>query len=161
MNYKISYLYVSEPNDNWNIFLQPSQDLSPIYEEIHGGSRSSVSSGSGSSGGVGHRTIGFSRLQQHSRHQVETDNNNQMKPKFYYSLYEFQATDQAVMLSLTKGQVVRIIPETNSTLGAGGAASAGLNDWCYVEDRYANRGYVPRQFLKLYDLGSLQLKIKK
>ena len=84
-----------------------------------------------------------------------------MKPKFYYSLYEFQATDQAVMLSLTKGQVVRIIPETNSTLGTGGAASAGLNDWCYVEDRYANRGYVPRQFLKLYDLGSLQLKIKK
>ena len=135
--------------------------MSPIYEEIHGGSRSSVSSGSGSSGGVGHRTIGFSRLQQHSRHQPDTDNNNQMKAKFYYSLYEFQATDQAVMLSLTKGQVVRIIPETNSSLGASGAASAGLNDWCYVEDRYANRGYVPRQFLKLYDLGSLQLKMKK
>ena len=145
-------------------FLQPSQDLSPIYEEIHGGSRSSVSSGSGSSGGVGHRAIGFSRLQQHSRHQAhqpEPENNNQMKAKFYYSLYEFQATDQAVMLSLSKGQVVRIIPETNSSLGAGGAASAGLNDWCYVEDRYANRGYVPRQFLKLYDLGSLQLKMKK
>ena len=34
----------------WPPLLQPSQDLSPIYEEIHGGSRSSVSSGSGGSG---------------------------------------------------------------------------------------------------------------
>ena len=142
--------------------IQPSQDLSPIYEEIHGGSRSSVSSGSGSSGGVGHRAIGFSRLQHHSnRHENSTENNSHpIKPKFYYSLYEFQATDQAVMLSLSKGQVVRIIPETNSSLGTGSSTS-GLNDWCYVEDRYANRGYVPRQFLKLYDVASLQLKAKK
>merc|ERR1719479_627241 len=73
---------------------EPSQDLSPIYEEIHGGSRSSVSSGSGSSGGVGHRAIGFSRLQHHNnRHENSTENNSHpIKPKFYYSLYEFQAT---------------------------------------------------------------------
>ena len=141
------------------ISLQPSQDLSPIYEEIHGGSRSSVSSGSGSSGGVGHRSVGFNRLQHHVRHEA-TENNNTTKAKFYYSLYEFQATDQAVMLSLTKGQVVRIIPETNSSLGSG-VVNSGLNDWCYAEDRYANRGYVPRQFLKLYDLGNIQPKGKK
>ena len=134
--------------------------MSPIYEEIHGGSRSSVSSGSGSSGGVSHRPLGFSRLQQHHiRHEIP-ECNNQSATKFYYSLYEFQATDQAVMLSLAKGQVVRIIPETNSSLVAGGASS-GLNDWCYVEDRHANRGYVPRQFLKLYDLANMQLKVKK
>jgi hypothetical protein len=141
------------------IFLQPSQDLSPIYEEIHGGSRSSVSSGSGSSGGVGHRSVGLNRLQHHVRHEA-SDNNNPIKAKFYYSLYEFQATDQAVMLTLTKGQVVRIIPETNSSLGSG-LGNSGLNDWCYAEDRYANRGYVPRQFLKLYDLGNIQPKGKK
>ena len=139
---------------------QPSQDLSPIYEEIHGGSRSSVSSGSGSSGGVAHRQGGLNRMQpqHHVRHEVTDNNNTSHESKFYYSLYEFQATDHAVMLSLTKGQVVKIIPETNSSLGAGGS---GANDWCYVEDRYSNRGYVPRQFLKLYDLANTPLRVKK
>ncbi len=37
--------------NNFFSFFQPSQDLSPIYEEIHGGSRSSISSTSCSSGG--------------------------------------------------------------------------------------------------------------
>ena len=103
--------------------------------------------------------MGLNRVQHHGRHE-NSDSNNQLKAKFYYSLYEFQATDQAVMMSLTKGQVVRIIPETNSSLGSG-VVNSGLNDWCYAEDRYANRGYVPRQFLKLYDLGNLQTKGKK
>ena len=64
------------------------------------------------------------------------------------------------MLSLARGQVVRIIPEVNaSSLVAG--ASSGLNDWCYVEDRHTNRGYVPRQFLKLYDLSTMQQKVNE
>ena len=135
--------------------------MSPIYEEIHGGSRSSVSSGSGSSGVGGHRPSGFGRLQQqHIHQQGSTVASNSTVTKFYYSLYEFQATDQAVMLSLARGQVVRIIPEVNSTSLVAGASS-GLNDWCYVEDRDANRGYVPRQFLKLYDLSTLQQKVNQ
>merc|ERR1711894_255020 len=102
---------------------EQSQDLSPIYEEIHGGSRSSVSSGSGSSGGVGHRPVGFSRSHHHTNRHETIESTIQAKPKFYYSLYEFQATDQAVMLSLAKGQVVRILPEANSSFGSGSAAS--------------------------------------
>ena len=104
--------------------------------------------------------MGFSRSHHHTNRHETIESTIQAKPKFYYSLYEFQATDQAVMLSLAKGQVVRIIPETNSSFGSG-AATSGLNDWCYVEDRYTNRGYVPRQFLKLYDIAILQAKNKK
>eukprot|EP00094_Tigriopus_californicus_P005635 TCALIF_05432-PA protein Name:"Similar to DNMBP Dynamin-binding protein (Homo sapiens)" AED:0.05 eAED:0.05 QI:0/0.53/0.43/1/0.8/0.87/16/1294/2068 len=72
---------------------QQSQDLSPIYEEIHGGSRSTVStsSSSTSSGGA-----------QGARGA---------QGKFHFSLYAFTATD-STMLSVKRGQVVRVIQVT-------------------------------------------------
>ena len=60
---------------------------------------------------------------------------------FSYSKYDFEATDKAVMLPLKKGQVVRILPEAEALTN---------NEWCYVEDREGNKGYVPRQYLKPY-----------
>ena len=64
-----------------------SQDLSPIYEEIPGGSRSSVSSGSGSG---------------RSLHSP--------RGKFYYAVYEFvPALGEVNMLRVTRGQVVKVV----------------------------------------------------
>ena len=60
---------------------------------------------------------------------------------FSYSKYDFEATDKAVMLAMKKGQVVRILPEAEALTN---------NEWCYVEDRDGNKGYVPRQYLKPY-----------
>ena len=77
-----------------NIYFQISQDLSPIYEEIHGGSRSSVSSGSCASSG------GRSASTSNSSNSSSSD-----RGKFYYSLYDFEATD-ATMLSAKRGQVI-------------------------------------------------------
>ena len=101
----------------------PSQDISPIYEEINGESRSSLSSGSGS------LTAGFVR-----KPSKTTD--------FRYSLYDFEATDKAVMLTLKKGQVVRVLHQALPEGSSG--------DWCYVEDRQGTKGYVPRLYLKPY-----------
>eukprot|EP00095_Tigriopus_kingsejongensis_P009498 maker-scaffold1595_size34508-snap-gene-0.8 protein:Tk09498 transcript:maker-scaffold1595_size34508-snap-gene-0.8-mRNA-1 annotation:"dynamin-binding protein" len=67
---------------------EPSQDLSPIYEEIHGGSRSTASTSSGSSSGAVH--------------------GNQAKGKFHYSMFDFKATD-STMLTVKRGQVIRVI----------------------------------------------------
>ena len=73
--------------------LQASQDLSPIYEEIHGGSRSTVSTtSSGSSSGVSRATAAAAAA----------------CGKFHYSLFEFAATE-TTMLSVARGQVVRVI----------------------------------------------------
>ena len=81
------------------LFSQPSQDLSPIYEEIHGGSRSTVSSGSGGSAGSGGTGSSNSSGVGHAPHA---------RGKFFYSEYAFTATD-STMLSITRGQVVRVI----------------------------------------------------
>ena len=119
---------------------QPSQDLSPIYEEIHGGSRSSVSSGSGS----GHHAQRKSSKQAGVPKQDSTAATPSEHPPataFSYSKYDFEATDKAVMLAMKKGQVVRILPEAEALTN---------NEWCYVEDRDGNKGYVPRQYLKPY-----------
>ena len=71
---------------------QASQDLSPIYEEIHGGSRSTVSTtSSGSSSGVSRATAAAAAC-----------------GKFHYSLFEFAATE-TTMLSVARGQVLRVI----------------------------------------------------
>ena len=75
--------------------MQALTDLSPIYEEIHGGSRSTVSSAtasSGSSSGVASRATAAVAA----------------CGKFHYSLFEFAATENT-MLSVTRGQVVRVI----------------------------------------------------
>ena len=106
--------------------LQFSQDLSPIYEEIHGCSRSSVSSAS--SGGA--------RSNAGSTSNSSTTSSSSDKVKFFYSLYDFEATDET-MLSTKRGQVVRVIHSSN-------------NEWCYVEDRHNGKGYVPTAYLKAY-----------
>lgn len=98
---------------------EPSQDLSPIYEEIKGGSRSTVSSSSGASSNSSYAQSKCPR------------------GKFFYSLFDFDATDET-MLSVKGGQVVRVIQVTTG------------GEWWYVEDRDANRGYVPNSFLKEY-----------
>ena len=41
------------------------------------------------------------------------------------------------MLSTQRGQVVRVVHSTGG-------------EWCYVEDRHANKGYVPISYLKAY-----------
>ena len=41
------------------------------------------------------------------------------------------------MLSTQRGQVVRIVHSTGG-------------EWCYVEDRHSNKGYVPISYLKAY-----------
>ena len=72
---------------------QASQDLSPIYEEIHGGSRSTVSTtSSGSSSGVSATAAAACG-------------------KFHYSLFDFAASE-TTMLSVARGQVVRVIQVT-------------------------------------------------
>eukprot|EP00092_Neocalanus_flemingeri_P059232 GFUD01070744.1.p1 GENE.GFUD01070744.1~~GFUD01070744.1.p1 ORF type:complete len:905 (+),score=202.84 GFUD01070744.1:37-2751(+) len=64
-----------------------SQDLSPIYEEIPGGSRSSVSSGSGSG-----RSLSSPR------------------GKFYYAMYDFEPEkDELTLMAVSKGQAVRVV----------------------------------------------------
>ena len=60
---------------------------------------------------------------------------------FHYSKYDFEATDKAVMLALKKGQVVKVLPEAEALTNS---------EWCYVEDRNGNKGYVPRQYLRPY-----------
>ena len=70
------------------------QDLSPIYEEIHGGSRSTASTSSSSSSNT---NANASALLNHG--------------KFHYSLYDFTATD-STMLNLGRGQVIRVIQAT-------------------------------------------------
>ena len=64
-----------------------SQDLSPIYEEIPGGSRSSVSSSSGSA-----RSLSSPR------------------GKFYYAMYDFEPEkDEITLIKVTKGQALRVV----------------------------------------------------
>lgn len=64
-----------------------SQDLSPIYEEIPGGSRSSVSSSSGSG-----RSLSSPR------------------GKFYYAMYDFEPEiDEITLIKVIKGQAVRVV----------------------------------------------------
>ena len=97
-------------------------DLSPVYEEIPGGSRSSVSSSSGSA------------LSARSGRRSSSP-----RGKFYFAEYEFSPEDDdGSMVSVTRGQVVRVI------------ATSGGGEWWYVEDRHANRGYVPASYLKPY-----------
>jgi len=63
------------------------QDLSPIYEEIPGGSRSSMSSSSGSG-----RSLSSPR------------------GKFYYALYDFEPEeDEVTLIKVSKGQAVRVV----------------------------------------------------
>ena len=89
------------------IRFQPSQDLSPIYEEIHGGSRSSISGTSVSSGGsrsvisTGSSLTGNDPGPAISASGIE-------RGKFYYALYEFAASEQS-MLHLFRGQVTDIL----------------------------------------------------
>jgi len=64
-----------------------SQDLSPIYEEIPGGSRSSVSSSSGSG-----RSLASPR------------------GKFYYAMYDFSPeAGEVTLLRVVRGQAVRVV----------------------------------------------------
>jgi len=91
-----------------------SQDLSPVYEEIPGGSRSSVSSSSGSG-----RSLTSPR------------------GKFYYAMYDFTPEGEEVtLIRVTRGQAVRVVQVSG--------------EWWYVEDRTANRGYVPAAYLRPY-----------
>lgn len=63
------------------------QDLSPIYEEIPGGSRSSMSSSSGSG-----RSL------------------SSPMGKFYYALYDFEPEeDEVTLIKVSKGQAVRVV----------------------------------------------------
>lgn len=84
---------------------QPSQDLSPIYEEIHGGSRSSISGNSVSSGSRSVISTGSS-----GNHVIGSDNGILVsgsgieRGKFYYALYQFTASE-STMLSMFRGQV--------------------------------------------------------
>ena len=104
-----------------NIFsnFQISQDLSPIYEEIHGGSRASVSSRGSCASSGGRSASSRSASTSNSSHSNSSANSD--LGKFFYSLYDFEATD-ATMLTAKRGQVVRVV---HSTVG----------EWCYVEDR--------------------------
>lgn len=66
-------------------------DLSPLYEEIPGGSRSSLSSGSGSGRSSGRRSP---------------------RGKFYYAQYSFSpdlAEEAGTYMTVARGQVVRVI----------------------------------------------------
>jgi len=64
-----------------------SQDLSPVYEEIPGGSRSSISSSSGSG-----RSLSSPR------------------GKFYYAMYDFEPEkDEITLIKVIKGQAVRVV----------------------------------------------------
>ena len=45
------------------------------------------------------------------------------------------------MLALKKGQVVRMLPEAEASTNS---------EWCYVEDRQGDKGYVPRLYLRPY-----------
>ena len=118
------------------IFPQFSQDLSPIYEEIHGGSRSSVSSASSGA-----------RSNTGSTSNSSTTSSSSDKGKFFYSLYDFEATDET-MLSTKRGQVVRVIHSSN-------------NEWCYVEDRHNSKGYVPTAYLKAYQQAEVLEKVQE
>ena len=100
--------------------------MSPIYEEIHGCSRSSVSSASSAG----------ARSNAGSTSNSSTTSSSSDKGKFFYSLYDFEALDET-MLSTKRGQVVRVIHSSN-------------NEWCYVEDRHNGKGYVPTAYLKVY-----------
>jgi len=104
-----------------------SQDLSPIYEEIHGCSRSSVSSGSSSN---------RSNVSTNGNSSTNSSSGSSEQGRFFYSLYDFEATD-TTMISTQRGQVVRVVHSTGG-------------EWCYVEDRHANKGYVPITYLKAY-----------
>lgn len=42
------------------------------------------------------------------------------------------------MLSTKRGQVLRVVHSTGG-------------EWCYVEDRHSNKGYVPISYLKVYE----------
>ena len=92
----------------------PSQDLSPIYEEIHGGSRSTVSSSScatshsSSSGANANASAAASVVSGAISAEVHA-----AKGKFHYSLYGFVASD-STMLSVKRGQVIRVIQVRNS-----------------------------------------------
>ena len=87
------------------ICFQPSQDLSPIYEEINGVSRSSISGTSVSSGSrsvistgsSGNQTTGNDPGLLVSASGIE-------RGKFYYALYQFNATEPT-MMSLYRGKV--------------------------------------------------------
>merc|ERR1712098_1031385 len=79
-----------------NTSFEPGCDLSPVYEEIPGGSRSSVSSNSGHS----HRSY----------------RSSSPRGKFYFAQYEFSPEEEdGSMVKVSRGQVVRVI----ATSGAG------------------------------------------
>ena len=96
-----------------------SADLSPLYEEIPGGSRCSVSSSSGSGRSEGRKSP---------------------RGKFYYAQFSFvpetceQEEEEEVggsaYVPVSRGQVVRVI--------------AVSGDWWFVEDRKHCRGEVQR-----------------
>lgn len=97
-----------------------SADLSPLYEEIPGGSRCSVSSSSGSGRSEGRRSP---------------------RGKFYYAQFSFipesgEEEEEGSYVPLSRGQVVRVL--------------AVSGDWWYVEDRSQCRGYVPANYLLPY-----------
>ena len=102
-----------------------SADLSPLYEEIPGGSRCSVSSSSGSGRSEGRKSP---------------------RGKFYYAQFSFvpetceQEEEEEVggsaYVPVSRGQVVRVI--------------AVSGDWWFVEDRKHCRGYVPANYLLPY-----------
>ena len=102
-----------------------SADLSPLYEEIPGGSRCSVSSSSGSGRSEGRRSP---------------------RGKFYYAQFSFtpeeeeeeegQASLGSSYVPVSRGQVVRVI--------------AVSGEWWFVEDRKHCRGYVPANYLLPY-----------
>ena len=126
------------------IFLnfQPSQDLSPIYEEIHGGSRSTVSTtSSGSSSGAHHGALNATA--RAALASLKAARLAEVEGKFHYSEYAFTAID-STMLSVSRGQVVRVLHATEG-------------EWWYVEDRNSNRGYVPHTFLKIYPASGVTL----
>ena len=97
-----------------------SADLSPLYEEIPGGSRCSVSSSSGS---------------------ARSDGRRSPRGKFYYAQFSFlpetgEEEEENSYVPVTRGQVVRVL--------------AVSGDWWYVEDRSQARGYVPANYLLPY-----------
>ena len=100
-----------------------SADLSPLYEEIPGGSRCSVVSSSSGSG--------------------RSDGRRSPRGKFYYAQFSFipetceeEEVEESSYVPVSRGQVVRVI--------------AVSGDWWYVEDRGHCRGYVPANYLLPY-----------
>ncbi|RWS26099.1 dynamin-binding protein-like protein, partial [Leptotrombidium deliense] len=90
---------------------------------------------------IGHR---YEDVPQERYEEVTPDITHTEISEFYYALYPFNPSGEN-QLSLNRGQVVLVKHKCDLN---------GNDDWWFVEDRYGNSGYVPKNYVAMLKTSS-------